>query len=79
MSLLVQGTPDVLSSLHEAASDVIVSALLRAEDQGAHLALAKSLQVKLPPEFQRKGLFQRNIYQLAEPFNRAVEIEDLDK
>ncbi|PAV90125.1 hypothetical protein WR25_13329 [Diploscapter pachys] len=61
----VVGTPDVLSSLHEAASDVIVSALLRAEDQGAHLALAKSLQ--------------RNIYQLAEPFNRAVEIEDLDK
>ena len=77
-SLLVQGTPDVLSSLHEAASDVIVSALLRAEDQGAHLALAKSLQVKLP-EFRIKGIFQRNIYQLAEPFNRAVEIEDLDK
>uniref|UniRef100_A0A1I7XTW7 Importin N-terminal domain-containing protein n=1 Tax=Heterorhabditis bacteriophora TaxID=37862 RepID=A0A1I7XTW7_HETBA len=53
------------TALHDAATECIVSALYRAEDQGAHLALATNLQ--------------QAVYQLHGAFNTAVALEDIDK
>ncbi|KAJ1353594.1 hypothetical protein KIN20_010249, partial [Parelaphostrongylus tenuis] len=61
----ILAAPNAPNSLHDAATECIVSALLRAEDHGAHQALAKCLQA--------------SIYQLHAAFNNAVALEDMDK
>uniref|UniRef100_A0A0K0D388 Xpo1 domain-containing protein n=1 Tax=Angiostrongylus cantonensis TaxID=6313 RepID=A0A0K0D388_ANGCA len=61
----ILAAPNAPNPLHDAATECIVSALIRAEDHGAHQALAKCLQ--------------SSIYQLHGAFNNAVAVEDMDK
>ncbi|KHJ94471.1 hypothetical protein OESDEN_05596 [Oesophagostomum dentatum] len=61
----VVAAPNAPSSLHDAATECVVSALIRAEDYQTHQALAMNLQTA--------------VYQLHGPFNQAVAMEDMDK
>ncbi|VDM68687.1 unnamed protein product, partial [Strongylus vulgaris] len=57
--------PNAPGSLHDAATECVVSALIRAEDYQTHQALAMNLQTA--------------VYQLHGAFNHAVAMEDMDK
>ncbi|KAK6737934.1 hypothetical protein RB195_020183 [Necator americanus] len=61
----ILAAPNVPSCLHDAATECIVSALIRAEDYQTHQALAMNLQTA--------------VYQLHDAFNSAVALEDMDK
>ena len=61
--LTFQSLPGISASLHDAATECIVSAAIIAEDYGVHLALAKSLQ--------------RQTYALVDSYNSAVARDDL--
>ncbi|EYC43438.1 hypothetical protein Y032_0494g2462 [Ancylostoma ceylanicum] len=61
----VLAAPNAPGCLHDAATECIVSALVRAEDYQTHQALAMNLQTA--------------VYQLHDAFNNAVAMEDLDK
>ncbi|VDK84312.1 unnamed protein product, partial [Cylicostephanus goldi] len=61
----ILAAPNAPGSLHDAATECVVSALIRAEDYQTHQALAMNLQ--------------QAVYQLHGPFNQAVAMEDMDK